>query len=746
MRIPLETEVYFSMEHASKYVDQFLNSSDAIRLLEAVEFLKNVAIGSNKQKEAIIEKSLVPRFLQILEAFAGSPDHEELLCETTSAINSLSKGTEDQVKSLVTAGAVPVILTLVMSPNTTVKHMSILLRTLASLFKSKYAPHSLVYEWTGSDGTETLIDKLLALSAPLSQPYANQQAVCSIFALTIQEYGDRQRSLSACGAIPVVADLVMSNSFNVQVAALDLLSKMTYNNMEVSKIVVTTIPTSRYQTRQQTAFQTVPDILTEMMSQEGSREMQLLAAKCMTFLYRSEVICAEDKRIVYKTLPTLIRCCKEAVNGIMEVDEPVTCNLEEAASRAEAAEMLAFLTETDTQLQQIAATCDQVISAVGDLLKFHATVPSFGCCSEEVTASSCLTPAAARRLDQGIRVQNEMKQAAFKVFASLTANDEEVRKRVLDMDNIMDHVVSGLKSQDEKLRFASLKCLHSLSRSVQQFKQHFPEQTIWPPLKNLLTSSNQQITLLASSTLCNLLSEVTPSKAHFIDRGTMDTLAGLTTREEPTLRINGVLALMNMVHKAEQQTKLQILQTLGMDGIFKLLNDDSEKVVIKTLGLLRNLLTTKSHIDHIMSLHGKDIIDSLLIIIDSVSHSIDVKEQAFCVLANIADGDCSKDLIMTNDEILNRLLGILEEGEEVAISDVSSSIDVKRPITKLQIAVTYCITNLVWAGEDGSSERQAKMRDCGILKCLNNLVESSDTDLFHKVKTALQQFPNKSLN
>lgn len=73
----------------------------------------------------------------------------------------------------------------------------------------------------------------------------------------------------------------------------------------------------------------------------------------------------------------------------------------------------------------------------------------------------------------------------------------------------------------------------------------------------------------------------------------MDLLCGLTRREEPALRLNGVWALMNMAYQAEQCVKMQILSTLGTERIFKLLADPEVNIVMKTLGLLRNLLATK---------------------------------------------------------------------------------------------------------------------------------------------------------
>lgn len=63
----------------------------------------------------------------------------------------------------------------------------------------------------------------------------------------------------------------------------------------------------------------------------------------------------------------------------------------------------------------------------------------------------------------------------------------------------------------------------------------------------------------------------------------------------------------NMAFQAEQKIKSQILHALGTDQIFRLLSDPEVGVLMKTLGLLRNLLSTKPHIDHIMGLHGNQI-------------------------------------------------------------------------------------------------------------------------------------------
>lgn len=52
----------------------------------------------------------------------------------------------------------------------------------------------------------------------------------------------------------------------------------------------------------------------------------------------------------------------------------------------------------------------------------------------------------------------------------------------------------------------------------------------------------------------------------------------------------------------------------------------------------------------------------------------------------------------------------------------------------------FCISNLIWNEEEGSQERQDKLRDIGIVDILHKLSQSSDPNLCDKAKTALQQY------
>ena len=229
------------------------------------------------------------------------------------------------------------------------------------------------------------------------------------------------------------------------------------------------------------------------------------------------------------------------------------------------------------------------------------------------------------------------------------------------------------------------------------FRTTFQDHSVYEPLMAILgnSGSRTEALVIASSTLCNLLLEFSPSKERILESGAVDLLCGLTHKSDPSLRLNGVWGLMNMAFQAEQRIKSQIMTTLGTDQVFRLLSDTEIHVVMKTLGLLRNLLSNKHHIDHITNIYGKQLMQSVVLILES-EHNSEVKEQALCILANIADGDSAKKLIVDNEDMLRKLTSYMLHSN-----------------TKLQIAAVVCVQNLIWRNDEGSAERQLKLKEMG---------------------------------
>ena len=56
--------------------------------------------------------------------------------------------------------------------------------------------------------------------------------------------------------------------------------------------------------------------------------------------------------------------------------------------------------------------------------------------------------------------------------------------------------------------------------------------------------------------------------------------------------------------------------------------------------------------------HGTQIMQAVILILEG-DHSVEVKEQALCILANVADGDTAKDYIMGNEDMLKKLMSYM---------------------------------------------------------------------------------------
>lgn len=115
-----------------------------------------------------------------------------------------------------------------------------------------------------------------------------------------------------------------------------------------------------------------------------------------------------------------------------------------------------------------------------------------------------------------------------------------------------------------------------------------------------------------------------------------------------------------------------------------------------------------------MALHGPQVMQAVVLVLEG-PHTPDVKEQALCILGNIADGEKAKDQIMANEDVLKKLTDYMTH-----------------PAPGLQAAAIFCIGNLVRRNESGAIERQARLREMGVLTILHQLVSTPDTVLYDK--------------
>ncbi|XP_026316772.1 armadillo repeat-containing protein 8-like isoform X2 [Hyposmocoma kahamanoa] len=636
-----------------------LYSSDTAKVVEALITLKNSVIGSNRQKTSVIEQGIVPRLLQLMSDDTLDPN---IRLEATITIGSLAKGTTDNVASLVEQGTATSLVELLKSVPIGTKLAEAGLCALRSVFQHQPAPISSL------PADMRLLSRLTQIAREGS-PTARS---CVVRILSIWCGGPlEQEALCAAGACTAVAALISTGRGSgppVQRAqpALDLLAAMCFENANVAQVALNT----------RHGDKTIPELLTYLVSRDKPLPVAMGAARCLTFIHRAGALPADDNRVVFGALPCLARLCTK------EMPEDI---------RSAAAETLAYLAEVDTSLQRLAAISNHLMSSLADIV-------------------NCPSAAA--------------KQGAFRCFASLGANDEDIRKRIIETHGLMVHIVNGMNNPEAGVRLAAVRCLHSLSRSVQQLRTTFQDHAVWRPLMQLLNDSpDAELLTVGSSTLCNLLLEFSPAKEPMLDQGAVEMLCNLTKRPEAALRLNGIWALMNMAFQAEQKVKQRILNCLGTEQMFRLLGDSDTRVIMKTLGLLRNLLSTRQHIDAIMGEYSSQVMQAVIVVLEG-SYPAEVKEQALCILGNIGDGEKAKDMIMANEDVLRKLVDYLAH-----------------PESKLQEAALFVCGNLSRRGEAGFAARQARLAELGVLRALKLLRASQSAAHLHdRVKTALAQF------
>lgn len=99
---------------------------------EATKKIKNLVIGSNKQKKFIIDQGVVPRILKLIQD-ENKPLY--LRINLLIIINSLAKGTESNVQDLDKYGTEEILLQIALSPTSDPKVIEICLSVLKTIMQ-----------------------------------------------------------------------------------------------------------------------------------------------------------------------------------------------------------------------------------------------------------------------------------------------------------------------------------------------------------------------------------------------------------------------------------------------------------------------------------------------------------------------------------------------------------------------------------------------------------------------------------
>ena len=715
-------------------IDRLTNATFEEARLDLILSIRNLITACNKRKDSLVHN---PNFSKIIRLIDDDEHNSSSNVKTQLALLlcSIAKGGEQNVKILNDSLVDDKIFNLILNSHDD-NLIEACLRCMRSIMSwprvsrtyMLYENHPTATQRQEMNDNHEIGPRRLIEYAMESKSLIVQECVSDIFAATCGRNKD-QILLLKSRAIPCVVQFLESSSYRVIIASLNWLTTMCLGNPIVSfEAIKTQCPSGLL----------LLDRLTTMMNKDECYEVQFLASRCFAHIYRALAPehLKDETRIVRHVLPTLVR--------MVHRDKPLQL-------RAKAAECIAYLIECETRLQNTASICDHLIESLANMLEYEQNLTSpdpilypqcsiYKCSREReviwkgingmqqdqamlplITDSTKADPNS----DNNLELNQEMRRSAFLALAALASNLESIRKKIFNTCSVMQHLVKSLTESDTKTLKSVLTCLLSLSRSVQQLRTSFAENSVYSALKNLLGTSSNDVLILVLAILCNISLDFSPGKQHFLDSTTIGILCNLTRGSDSFLRLHGMWILMNMVYQLKDQNlKFQILRTLGPDYVANILeNEQKEELIMKTLGFLRNILSQRNHIDAIMSTYGEQIIQSLIRVLERPC-SLRCKEQAICVLTNIADGIDSKAKIMESRVVLTHLARYI--GDDQA--------------GDLRLAAICCITNLARKESAGSSERRDEMKNFGIEEKLKSLLNTNDPILSDRVRTAYNQF------
>lgn len=672
-----------------------LNDGQSAHWPAAILTLKNEVIGSNREKTQAVAHGLVVRLLQWLQDDTVGVDFKT---EVVILLASLAKGSQGTTDTMVQQKTVPILLKCLSNLN--LQYAEAILRCLRSIFLFNTDAIDCLYE-ENQHGSSYIPHLLSLLQCSL---------MCQECITTILEKGcntrDQQMYLLQSNALTYLAPLLSSTCYRVQMPTLHCVANMCYKNTAVCSAVADE-----------------PDLIAvvvSLLARDRPSEMQLAAARVLTYLHRTGTISAKDPIINRKTIGTLVRMCKR--------DRPLEENVK-------GAETLAYLIEVDPDLQVTASITDHLMCTLQHYLHYTDVKKVSSCDKKEVDWGS------------------EMKRAALLAFASLSANDEEIRDKVIREVRMVDHILTSMGSSQKREVAAALRCLQSLTRSVQQIRTVLHDNAVWNPLIQMLQTSDREIMVLAVTCLCNLVLDFSPSKQALLQHNALEILSEYCHSNDHTIRINAVWAVMSLSYYSSESLRERIVTTVGVDSLRMRLEDPIGLIRQKALGIVRNLFTAvfdsedreisavavpkidkrtgdRTVIDRMVKLLGSEIIDSLFRTIRSQSLHPEVIEQALCAISNMADGPSCKGHIIGRTEDLQAILKFL----------TSSHYPEREAIRCLQVPAIQFFNNLVETSDEGAYQRMLVLKDLGVQKVLEDMRTRYTGDMEARILDALKYF------
>lgn len=289
--------------------------------------------------------------------------------------------------------------------------------------------------------------------------------------------------------------------------------------------------------------------------------------------------------------------------------------------------------------------------------------------------------------------QSALQTSAFTALAAICSQFDEAREKLIDQQ-ILPSIVKSMSSFDSQVVLASMKCLHSLSKSVTIVKRDIRSDTIATRLLGLLSSDNIDIKRCASAAVCNLILGFSLVRGAILSAGGIEKLVNLLQSDDDEVRKNAMWALRNLLFGANSVTKNAVMSVLGYDNLLSLCVNEHARVRELAMTIVRNLAYPSSdevhneQLDALFAATGDRLISLLSSALKLDRENSEIAEQALYAVCNIAAGTEAHKACLMKSDIPKLILQWTSHQNERA-----------------RIAAIWCATNLSCRGRPVSSRR-----------------------------------------
>jgi hypothetical protein len=598
------------LEKSTQGLVNGLFSEESSVRLASVRKIKNAIIGNKMKKSSFVLLGVIPRLVSLL---SQDVCEDELVREAIITLGSFAHGTSQNVQAVLNSKALPLLVKALSHTDSAVVSSSV--RTLRIIYESDLAPSGPIF----SDRSTVRLLVHMVSGTPLLA-----QSATTVLTKACQ-CSDHQNQLCALGIMEPLAFCLQSSVTKLVHASLICLAALTLDNTVCASIIMTA----------SCGDSTLLSTISKAMSGSHTSDIKLAAALCVSRLCQCGVLSHSNSIVTLRALPTLVRLCK--AHG----DVPVN---------TQAAHTLAILTSDSVDLQELAASSDHLITTLVGYL--------------------------GNRPDENDELMEERHQSAFDrlreacllALASISSSREEIRLKIVSERHLMKHVGECLSGENVEVKIAACKCLHSLSRSTKLLRTTIIDTEAWRPILEMLSLRDEECLNVATGVSANLLLAFSPSRKKMVAGGCLQTLCQLVSHDNPGIKLNAIWALMSCAYDSTDDIRAQIKEHLTIHKMFELLSPScSERQLLKSLGLVVNLLSEPEEVEWLLQEHGSEVWSSLLALLSCHSNN-SITEQVMCVLMNVASAtERTKDNMVEHDEILSGIAAVLRDSERIEV-------------------------------------------------------------------------------